>query len=261
MLREALEYILTPCPRLYRRMGHLKEAVATAARARRTARHWAAHLEASRRIVRAAVAATGRRERCIIFGAGIANDLPLGELAAGSAEVWLVDVVHLPAVRLAAVRYPALRLVGHDVTESLAAIDAGRLGAARPSRFLDDGADLVISANIVSQLPVMPSTRLDRRGVGEAEVERLAHDLVAAHLDYLGRFSGKVALIADVERIVEDRSGARLATIDAVHGVRLPWDGERWRWDIAPLGDEHPDHRVYNIVTGIPDLAAAAPAA
>ena len=51
MLREAWSWLTTPCPVEARRLGYLRESIATAARARRCAAAWAEHLRRCRELI------------------------------------------------------------------------------------------------------------------------------------------------------------------------------------------------------------------
>ena len=78
-----------------------------------------------------------------------------------------------------------------------------------PSLFLDDPeVDLVVSLNLLSQLPCLPERYLLRAGAHPPE-EVLAYcrDLVQAHLEYLRRLPGVVALITDVESLTVTLAG------------------------------------------------------
>lgn len=256
MLREWLTYLTTPCRPLYRRMGFLKEAVGIESRYRRHAAAWAGHLARTRATIETAVSRARPGGVALVFGGGLLYDIPLETLTERFAEVLLVDLVHMGPARRAARRHANLRLVEHDVTESLAHIAEGGLDPASPRRFLDrSDLSLVASVNILSQLPVVPNAYLERRfGADEAAQERLGRALVERHLDYLAGFACPVALVTDVARSVLDERGTEVGRIPALFGATLPWSGEEWDWDIAPLGEIDRSHAVRHRVRGIVDL-------
>ena len=130
------------------------------------------------------------RRRALVFGAALVLDVPLAELADAFDEVVLIDLMFLPATRRAAKRLGNVTLCVHDVSESLTGIEAGRPRVAAPARFHDDPAvDLVVSANLLSQLPIVPNAYLAREFAwDEAACAALGRELVAAHLAYLGGF-------------------------------------------------------------------------
>jgi hypothetical protein len=156
-----------------------------------------------------------------------------------------------------------VRLVPHDVTECLENLIAGQLDVAEPSRFLDDPAvDLVVSLNIVSQLPTLPGHFLENAaGRDEAEADAIGCALAGAHFRYLEKFNATVCLVGDTAREVLAPNGTVVETVSALRGATIPWAGETWSWDIAPLGEEGSGYAIRNRVIGIPSISEAAPVA
>jgi len=211
MILEALAYLAIPCASHLRRMGYPGELVAIAARYRRRRRDWADHLANSRCVVEDAIARTRGRSRAVVLGAGLLHDVPLAALAAAFAEVELVDLVHTPWTRWQAKRLGNVRLVAADVTGTLASLaDFGGPDLPVPEPSLGTApADLVVSANLLSQLPILPIAWLDRRrceglALSADAIVEFGRSLISSHLDLLARQAGTVALITDVERMTFD---------------------------------------------------------
>ena len=251
MLRELLTYLSTPCAPLFRRQGYLSEQIALRARHRRCKAAWAPHLENTEAVIRKAMAATGRRGRAVVLGSGHLLDVPLEDLAAGFAEVVLVDVVHPRAVVRRARRLGNVRLERWDVSGVAAAVaDAVRTGAplpVPPPPSLAAAADLVCSVNLVSQLPLRPEAALLRAGHHAPDrVERFCREIVAAHFAWLRALAASgvtVAVVADVAREVSD--GYRtIEEKSPLFGFDPPGGGEVWRWDIAPRPEAYRDRDV-----------------
>ncbi|MDE0808044.1 MAG: hypothetical protein OSB69_01740 [Alphaproteobacteria bacterium] len=263
MFLEALTYLTTPCPPLARRLGFLREMVSIISRHGRCRKAWAPHLTRSQATVRQAIEQSAGSRRAVVLGAGLGYDLPLADLIEHFDQVLLVDLVHGPAIRLAAWRSRRVRLVSHDVTECLENLIAGQLDVAEPSRFLDDPAvDLVVSLNIVSQLPTLPGHFLENAaGRDEAEADAIGCALVGAHFRYLEKFNATVCLVGDIAREVLAPNGTVVETVSALRGATIPWAGETWSWDIAPLGEEGSGYAIRNRVIGIPSISEAAPVA
>jgi hypothetical protein len=152
-----------------------------------------------------------------------------------------------------------VRLVTHDVTECLEELVAGGTEVAQPRYLLDDPTvDLVVSLNIVSQLPTLPGHFLeDAAGRDEAAADAIGRALVEAHFRYLQGFSATVCLIADIEREILASDESVMETVPALRGASIPWVGESWTWDITPLGEESPSYAVRNRVVGIPSISEA----
>jgi hypothetical protein len=253
MLSEWLTWLLAPCRPAYRRLGHLRELVAMQARHRRCRRAWAPHLEACRRLIIEGAERCPSRRTALVAGSGLLLDIPLDYLAERFETVILADLVHLRPVRRRAARFPNVRLAEVDLTgvlEDVLALPAGARTLPGPPvpAFLqgpdDPPVDLVVSANLMSQLSLCPLARLTRRLAGPpdaAERTTVLADFAAAlparHLEWLERFTGVVCLVTDVERMVVDNELV-LESADPLYGLTLPgWaqaGGREWIWDIAP---------------------------
>lgn len=237
MLAEALAWLFTPASATARRLGHLAESIAIAARHRRCRAAWAPHLAASRQALLASAQAAPGRRVALVLGSGHLLDVPLAELAARFESVWLVDIVHPWASRRLARRYGNVRLIERDVTECLDRLPGA---PAIPAAFLDQtGIDWVASVNLWSQLAVLPQRWLRERrsGMDEAAVARYGEALMAGHLEWLARFRAPACLLADLEQTRLDRRGEIVETRQyrpLLAGWRVTAE---WRWDLAPPGE------------------------
>lgn len=262
MLAELLRQLVTPCPRYVRAMGYLDEQVSIKARHDRCRRAWEPHLERTRNVIRAAMRRCPRRRKAVVFGSGMLLDVPLAELAAAFDQVVLVDVVHPLGAgwRLANVTALAAELTGTAETVYRRAHRGGEpLPRVAPQLFCDDAeVDLAASVNLLSQLAYLPCKYLADAGTyPAAEVTAFGRDIVRAHLDYLRRLPGVVALICDLERLTVDHTGALVERKSALRGVPLPWSGEEWVWDLAPRPEASPVYSYQRRVVGIPSVKDA----
>lgn len=258
MLFEVLRYLCTPCPRQVRALGHLSGLISLDARHRRCRRAWAPHLERCRALMLDAARDCSPRRTALVVGSGLLLDVPLEELSGLFEQVILCDVLHLPAIRRRARRLPNVDLAARDLTDlgervwaDLRADRAPDLAVPAPTHFLDRrDLDLVVSDNLLSQLPLPFLERVGRRfpGFDAGELEDFARRIVEAHLAWLGGFRARVCLIADVERR-KLRGGTVLECEDPLFGAALPEPERAWDWDIAPRPELWPDadarHRVW----------------
>lgn len=259
MIAECLEYLATPCPRPLRGMGYLRELLGIKARAWRCWRAWQPHLERSKAVIRRAIGECGPRRKAVILGSGMLYDVPVAELAAAFREVLLVDIVHplkswLPAWRVRNLRPLTADMTGvAEAVFRLAETPAAPLPVSEPRLFLDDDeVDLVVSLNLLSQLPYVPAQFLEHKTKLPAEaVQEFGRHLVQAHLDYLQRFRCPVALISDVEKLTLDVRGQVVATASALRGVEFPYPGEEWVWELAPRPEIDPEHSYFRRVVGV----------
>jgi hypothetical protein len=266
MLGELFRYLVTPCPRWARAMGYLNELISIKARHDRCRRAWEPHLERTRAVLRAAAARCPERRKAVIFGSGMLYDVPLPELSAAFREVVLVDVVHPLGAgwRFANVQALAADVTGTAVTVYRVARTRGApLPRVEPGLFCDDAeVDLVASVNLLSQLPYVPCQYLLGAGAhSEQEVAAFGRDLVRAHIDYLRRLPGVVALVCDLERLTRDRAGRLVERRSTLRDVPLPWAGEEWVWDLAPRPEADREYSYQRRVVGVVNVKEAPPAA
>ncbi len=194
----------------------------------------------------------------LVVGSGLLFDIPTVELSRRFRKVILADIVHLWQVRRAVHPLGNVHLESVDITGVVkdvhARTPAGRgleVPVPKPNLFLGDKIDLVISSNLLSQLPVTPNGYASRRTRGPSPglVRSFSRQLVIRHLDWLASFAGNVCLISDLERHhckeskVVDRE-------QSLWGVNLPEGGREWFWDLAPRPEMEWDRDVRHRVVG-----------
>ncbi|MDQ2102370.1 hypothetical protein [Azospirillum isscasi] len=244
MLREAFEYLTTPCPPLARRYGYLAEALALGARYRRQRRAWAPHVDACRRFVLEATERVPQGGRALVAGSGLLIEVPLPALAERFEDVLLIDMVHTHAVRRQAKRHSNVRLLTLDLTGALAPLDTALsngtpLPCPSPPDLPGERFNFAISCNLLSQLPLLPLDAIDRKAPGtpQAERERFAQALARSHLSWLTRVAEQAALFTDTESLWLEH-GALQEREDSTWGLDLPPPDRSWDWDIAPAPEE-----------------------
>lgn len=244
MLAELALHALTPAAPLARRFGLLREGIALWSRGLRQRKAWEPHLARCRTIIAEVAAVLPRRGKVVVLGSGPARDIPLDMLCASFDEVVLVDIVHLPLLRLKLWRQPKVSLISRDLTGVMAWLAGEAQSRQDPLADLadDDGIDLVISANLLSQLAWPVADWLEDNPARAAALpDDLPARCIAWHLDDLARFKGHVCLISDVEMVGRDRDGAIHERLDLMYGVELPKEDESWLWPVAPFGEAERD--------------------
>lgn len=240
MLAELALQTLTPAAPLARQFGLLREGVALWSRGLRQRENWEPHQARCRAIIAEVAASLPRRRKVVVLGSGPARDIPLDMLCASFDEVVLVDIVHLPPLRLKLWRQPKISLLSRDLTGAMAWLAGDVESRQDPLADLvtDDSVDLVISANLLSQLAWPVADWLEDNPARAAALpDNLPARCIAWHLADLARFKGHVCLISDVEMIERDRSGAIHERLDLMYDVRLPKEDESWLWPVAPFGE------------------------
>jgi len=228
----------TPSDRRAKRMGFLYESIAISARYSRNFRKWRPHLQACKKHIADSISMVPATGRIVILGSGAWHDMPVSKLARHGAQIDLVDIVHLPLARMKAKLHSNFNLIEADLTGYAEAYDKwdGRADSLPEppavAPFSIERADLVISLNILSQLPIAFTASPP---ASEAEA-RLASALQWAHLDALGKVKGRVLLISDHHRT--EITSKEIHEIPTVQKSLLPDNMvDSWAWHIAPLGE------------------------
>ena len=256
MLAEFVEYILTPCPPVARKLGLLKEAVAIRARFGRCRKAWQEHLQNCHSFILDVSRNCPRRKTALILGSGALLDIPIEALASSFDQVVLADLVHPLNARWRTRTLRNVRLETRDLTGTLDQAANGRLPSRTPINFYQDHPlgppelpilpDLVVSANILSQLALLPVKYLAvTKGHSQEGLEAYAKSLAEEHLAWLTHFSGSVCLITDTASFLASQRQ------DLLPGISLPEPSRTWTWNIAPRPEAHPHHDLTHSVAGI----------
>lgn len=260
MLAEILVWALTPATLDARRTGHLTAAVSLWSRGFRCRRAWGPHEARCHAVVAAAVEGLERRRTCLVLGSGLVRDVPLALLAERFERVVLIDVVHLWPARWKARRHANVSLRTVDLTGTTDLLLGRATGVGDPFARLaaEPEVDLVISANCLSQLALLPVERLGRM---TSSIRRRHADLgrriVEGHLAGLARFGGRVCLLTDSHGVDLDAEGREIERRDLLEGVRLPKADAAWDWELAPIGEQAEDHAIRHLAHGFVDFHVA----
>jgi hypothetical protein len=245
MLPELLLSAITPASRQLRRMGLVTASVSLWSRSIRRSAQWNPHYARCHAVVRRAMEGLPSRRTVAVLGSGLAEDVPMRDLLAAFERVVLVDAVHLPTVRLRYALDKRVSFVTLDLSGMagwLAGTTAGRLAPLGPLA-ADPALDLVISANLLSQVPIGVETFLDDHAERAAALPAdILFRSVQGHLDDLAAFRCRVCLLTDTAMTERDRTGAVTDTLDLMRGVSLPTPDEAWDWTVAPFGEADRKH-------------------
>lgn len=264
MLIEMLEYRLTPDGPLSQDYDYLAQAVSLGARYRRQRKAWAPHVEQCRRFILDAVAQvpasrTPTGGRALVAGSGRLIEIPLAALAERFREVILLDMAQPMITRRLARRYPNVRLATGDATGVLHALSAALKSSGPPPDpaqavppFAGERFDFALSANLASQLPLLPDEALERRrpDVGDAARRAFGRALIERHFRWLREIAGTAALYSDIESRWTDAAGREVERDDTLWGAELPPPQRQWDWLIAPAPEEEKLYDLRHTVAG-----------
>jgi hypothetical protein len=237
MLAELLVYATSyrTTPPAFR--PHLGESIGLWARGQRQTRAWAPHLANSRGLIDTTIDDLNQRRTVVVLGSGSLFDVPVESLARTFRRVILVDRIHLSPAKKRITRYDNVVREWRDLSTER---DPAALS------FLDGIEDLdwVISLSLVSQLARAASDGAQRRVVDD-------------HLDKLAGLPCPATLITDLDYRVFNRHGVVLDSADLLHGRPVPRSGLRWKWEVAPFGEESRTTRRVHSVAAWPDWRQA----
>lgn len=270
MLAEALLFATARLISPRTRASAVRDAVALRARARRCRAAWAEHEARTRAAIDHAIDGVSARRTAVVLGSGLLRDVPIDRLSNMFNKVVLVDIVHLPTVRLQVLlrRYPNVFFMTRDISGYDRLAEQSRIKLATgqddlgvrldPLGFLRkiDELDLVISANVLSQIAVGAERRLQTKD-GHIRIMPLdaVTQLVAGHLDGLAQLSCKTSLVTDVSYVRRRRDGVIIESHDLLYGVTPPIPLDTWDWTVAPFGEEAIDEERIHRVIAAEDVA------
>lgn len=247
MLAEWIRHALIRCPPALKEAGVLYDLIALESRARRLRHVWKPHQERCRALVREWVEQTPGRDRVVVLGSGLLLETPVVWLAEQYRQVVLVDLFHMPGVRRQARSWPNVTLTAMDLTGCLEGLgdvaQGGSLPVPAATLPVAEGADLIISANCLSQLSLRPAVVAWHGGALIPDLIRAWEAaIVRSHVQALSEQAGAVGLICDRFRIGTDRdTGQVRERYDLLHGADLPpFAGPvaEWDWLVAPAPEE-----------------------
>jgi len=260
MLRELIDLLRTRCAPGARKLGLAYEAAAIAARYRRVGVSWEPHLKASHAAILGGAGRCRSHQRVLVIGAGACLDVPVAALAERFAEVILADVAVSPGSRRWQRRLPGrVRALAWDATGALAALaDARRTATAEIAEKLFSSSepgespggepDLVISANCLSQLGLIPADRLAAAGSDDELVRRCVQAAARRHLAWLAARPGVRVLLSDVARLDVAIDGRELVRRTIFERLKLRAPDQSWRWNLGPIPEFSREwHRVHAV--------------
>lgn len=243
MILEWLHSRITPAPRYIRSLGLVYEAIAIEARFRRCKAEWKSHLENSKENILQAMKDVKPGGEVIILGSGGLHDLPLAQLAEHFGHVRLWDVVHIRRVRRDAATYPNVTCETFDVTglclEFSHWLDGKRPEPPMPSpptQLPTGKADLIISLNLMSQLPLSMMARA-QAPMYKIALGDFSDQVIRSHLEWLNGQSCPVLLLTDLERHYSKGNVLEVEPALPKSEMNLGTPVATWNWNVAPKGE------------------------
>lgn len=257
MIIEFLKYLFNPVPIYIRKFGYLKESIAIEARYNRNKSAWTNHLEQTKNFIITSSDSLPQRRKAVVIGSGSLYDLPIEYLSKNFNEVICVDIIHLRSSKNILKKFKNFSLIEKDilgVSERLYnnyLSGSNKLPTARHEfSFLEKDVDMVISLNLLSQLPLMPKAFIEENfEVAENGLNDYCRNLIKAHLEFLKRLSCKSVLITETSREFISKSNKLIKSENTLFGIEIDNPANKWNWEVAPIGEYSNKYSIKNKIS------------
>lgn len=247
MIRELITYFKSKASASTeaRIFGHLYESIALIEREKRCRNHWQTHRTQCKNFIADNLYNAKKRHSVLVLGSGPLHEIPLSKLAETFTQVDLVDIIHLKSTKEENSQYKNVRFIEADITELEKELLKTKKATNKiPSLFLDQNYDLVISANLLSQLAYHLRNFLEKNAkpkLSNSELDFFANQVTYDHFLYLQNFSCPVILIADIQSILLDKNEKVLQEESPYIDFTLPKPQKVWWWNVAPIPEYQKD--------------------
>lgn len=248
MIYEALIFLLTPTSPIAKKYGFLYQSIALQQRYKRCRTFWLNHLKSCQDLFLEAIKDLPQKKKVVILGSAHLHEIPLHLLEQNFQEIVLVDIIHPLRHHWLAKKNSRLQLVTLDLSNALERLDKTNnledlKNLARELEnqdlfFFD--ADLIVSANIMSQLALLPMEHIEKKtkdSLETSEKDDLCRRFAEMHLRSLLKCKGKKLIYADREVIYLDKEENETYRggyeVDFSHFQKM----KEWIWYIAPLNE------------------------
>jgi hypothetical protein len=239
LIRELISYFNSYKTREARVFGHLYESIALIEREKRCRSYWLSHRTLCKNFIAENMDKSSGKSSVLVLGSGPLHEIPLELLSRTFEKVDLVDVVHLKSTIEKYSQYKNVRFIQADITELESEILKSKKVVNKiPTQFLDQNYDLVISANILSQLSYHLRNFLEKKSkpkLSTDELDRFANQVTHDHYLYLQKFSCPVILITDTQTVLQDKQERVIETETPYINFSFPSPIKEWWWNVAPI--------------------------
>lgn len=245
MIREIFTYI-SEFPRLpeARTFGHLTESISLLSREKRCQTAWLPHRTLCKSFISEHLKSARHFDSVLVLGSGPLHEIPIEVLAKEFKRVVLVDVVHLKSTRQSISHLTNVEMIEHEISEIERDLMKGVLADKVPQKFLDENWGLILSVNIMSQLPIHLESFIERKlkkRFQQKDIEAYLKSVTKNHYLYLQKFHAPIILITDVETYYYDKKDKIIQTDVNYDHLNLPKALESWNWNIAPIPEFQKD--------------------
>ena len=225
MIREVIEFFLTPSSSEARKNGYLYEAVAFQSRGKRNQKNWLPHWTTCQNVVQDFCQKYPGAKSLTIFGSGCLFEVPKSWLVDRFEKIVLVDQVFPREVRnwVKSQKQGQIEMHEFDLSKKFSAVEYHLK------------TDLHLSANLLSQLPLRPlvkEMKIRKLSDEQQNVRRL--EIESQHLSFLKSLGAPILLWTDTDRVYVECETQQILDSEKTVLSQLPLAIKSWDWRLAP---------------------------
>lgn len=244
MIREIIEYLShKPLLKEAIQFGHLSQSISLLAREKRCRNSWLPHRLRCIQFIKNQIHNAFHYESVLVLGSGPLHEIPIEYLCQTFKKVVLVDIVHLKSTKRKLKSWKNIEFIEHDISEiEDLLMKKKELIHHSPSFFLKENWGLLLSINLMSQLPIHLNSYIKKKikhKFSEEQIRVYLDKVCENHLHYLYSFNCPALLITDVETIYSNQKEETLETERTFPNLFLPKCTDEWIWNIAPIPEYH----------------------
>ena len=245
MILELLAYFNAKATKEARKFGHLYESIALVTREKRCRAFWLSHRTMCKEFISGQIKNANAKNSVLVLGSGPLHEIPLDLLAKSFISIDLVDVVHLKSTKKEYAHHKNVNFIEADITElEKDILKTKRIINKIPTQFIDKNYDLVISANLLSQLSYHLRNYLDKHKstrLTEKHLDDFANQITLDHFNYLQNFNCPVILITDIMTCFLNKNDEIIDFSSPYINFSLPEPLQVWWWNLAPIPEYQKD--------------------
>ena len=248
MLRELFTYLKTKASKEAKAFGHLYESIAIKEREKRCKSFWLPHRTKCKNFISSHLKLAKAFDRVLILGSGPLHEIPIDILSTTFRDVDLIDIVHLSETKNKYSHLKNIHFIEADITElEKKILHEKKIINQVPTFFQNQKYDLIISANLLTQLSYHLRNFLEKKAVPkltDVELEKFCYQVSYDHYQYITGFQCPVILITDIET---EFIGIHDELIDKQMpylNFPLPAPKDSWLWNLAPRPEVSKDYSV-----------------
>lgn len=246
MIKEVVQFLFYKSTNFSVSNDHLRESIALISRRKRNLEKWKFHEARCHEAIINFINENINAKKILILGSGILHEIPIEHSSFDNKEIHLVDVVHLSSVKKRVKNKTNIHFIEHEITETEKTILKNKkLIPVVPKAFVDDHFDLVISANLLSQLPIHLTNLILKNKIESDKIKTFCEEVVDNHIQYLKNFTVPTLIIFDKESIYRNHEGKiieSIKTIDPKEFQKAKNNVGEWVWNIAPIPELSSDY-------------------